>query len=133
MILDVPLLIVCVIVFGVILWTEGLVSGLWHLISGIIMFLMMLLVKIVGDKKFKRESLGGGDVKLSFLFGLTLNFYLGVLVLVIGSFLTYPMAVYYIFKKKEVEIPFGPFLVTGLVIVFVLQNQLTEILRLLIL
>ncbi len=131
-ILDIPLIITAVIIFSTVLWAEGLTSALWHLLSGIIIFLVMLLIKIVGDKRFKRESLGGGDVKLSFLFGLTLNFYLGIVVLVVASLLTYPLAIYYVCKKNDAEIPFGPFLMTGLVIVYVYQTPLINLLQTLI-
>ena len=39
-----------------------------------LLFCFMLLVKIIGDKAFKRESLGGGDIKLSFFIGAVLGY-----------------------------------------------------------
>ena len=43
-----------------------------HLLTGILLFIIMYLIMLLGEKLFKKESLGGGDVKLLFLFGLVL-------------------------------------------------------------
>ena len=73
------------------------------------------------------------DVKLAFLIGATLHFQLAFIALVIGSLLTYPLALYYIFRKKEKEIPFGPFLIMGLIICYLFQNEFNTLLQYLVL
>ena len=50
------------------------------------MFIFMYLVKLFGDKAFKRESLGGGDIKLAFFIGCTLGLRLAFVSLIIASF-----------------------------------------------
>ena len=79
------------------------------------MFLLMFLIKIIGDKSFKRESLGGGDVKLLGLIGLALGFYPTLISLVISCSMT--LVYYFLSKQDEKEIPFGPFLLIGALLV----------------
>lgn len=87
----------------------------YKIISGIVMFLLMFLIKIIGDKSFKRESLGGGDVKLLGLIGLALGFYPTLISLVISCSMT--LVYYFLSKQDEKEIPFGPFLLIGALLV----------------
>lgn len=88
------------------------------IIRGIILFIIMLSIKLIGDKAFKQESLGWGDVKLSFLVGMVLGIKLGVIYIFIGAFLALPYAIYVTLRKKEGMIPFGPFLVTSLLLIY---------------
>lgn len=111
----------------------GTIKGLYLIISGLVMFSFMYLVKLFGDKAFKRESLGGGDIKLAFFIGCTLGLRLAFVSLIIASFLALPYASYYVFKKQEREIPFGPFLITGVLITFMLSNQIRFVLDLIML
>ena len=111
----------------------GTIKGLYLIISGLVMFIFMYLVKLFGDKAFKRESLGGGDIKLSFFIGCTLGLRLAFVSLIIASFLALPYASYYVVKKQEREIPFGPFLITGVLITFMLSNQIRFVLELIML
>ena len=93
----------------------------YKIISGIVMFLLMFLIKIIGDKSFKRESLGGGDVKLLGLIGLALGFYPTLISLVISCSMT--LVYYFLSKQDEKEIPFGPFLLIGaLLILYFIPN-----------
>lgn len=108
----------------------GTIKGFYLILSGLVMFIFMYLVKLFGDKAFKRESLGGGDIKLAFFIGCTLGLRLAFVSLIIASFLALPYASYYVFKKQEREIPFGPFLITGVLITFMLSNQIRFVLEL---
>lgn len=65
---------------------------------------------LLGNKIFKKESMGGGDVKLMFLFGLVLDPLLGTFSIFLGSFFALPMSLFLYFSNKEKVIPFGPFL-----------------------
>lgn len=132
-ILDIPLLMTCFIVLLVYMYDKGVKYFLLSLLSGFVLFAFLWAIKFIGDKKFQRESLGGGDVKLAFLIGATLHFQLAFIALVIGSLLTYPLALYYIFRKKEKEIPFGPFLIMGLIICYLFQNEFNTLLQYLVL
>lgn len=93
----------------------------YKIVSGIIMFLLIFLIKIIGDKIFKRESLGGGDIKLLGLIGLALGFYPSLISLIISCSMT--LVYYFLSKQDEKEIPFGPFLLIGaLLILYFIPN-----------
>ena len=124
-ILDTPLMITISIVLLTTLITVGFKDFILAILYGVIMFGFLFGVKFLGDKKFKRESLGGGDVKIMFLFGCTLGLQMSFICLVISSLLTYPFALYFVAKKKELEIPFGPFLIGGLLISFLYYGQIS--------
>lgn len=89
-----------------------------NLLNGLILFLIMLIIKFIGDKAFKQESLGWGDVKLSFLAGMFLGVKLGVVYIFAGSFIAFPYALFVTLSKKETLVPFGPFLATALLLIF---------------
>lgn len=125
-ILDEPLVIGSILIVLITLITSGLVDTLIAILSGLLLFFFMLLVKILGDKAFKRESLGGGDIKLSFFIGLSLGYKLAFVNLVLASFLTLPIAFYYLVKYKDREVPFGPFLIISNFIIFVLASPILE-------
>ena len=125
-ILDEPLVIGSILIIIITLITSGLVDTLIAILSGLLLFFFMLLVKILGDKAFKRESLGGGDIKLSFFIGLSLGYKLAFVNLVLASFLTLPIAFYYLVKYKDREVPFGPFLIISNFIIFVLASPILE-------
>lgn len=125
-ILDEPLVIGSILIIIITLITSGLVDTLIAILSGLLLFFFMLLVKILGDKAFKRESLGGGDIKLSFFIGLSLGYKLAFVNLVLASLLTLPIAFYYFVKYKDREVPFGPFLIISNFIIFVFASPILE-------
>lgn len=125
-ILDEPLIIGSILIIIITLITSGLVDTLIAILSGLLLFFFMLLVKILGDKAFKRESLGGGDIKLSFFIGLSLGYKLAFVNIVLASLLTLPIAFYYLVKYKDREVPFGPFLIISNFIIFVLASPILE-------
>lgn len=95
---------------------------------GVLMFTIMYLIKILGDILFKRESLGGGDIKFSFLMGLIVGAKLGLIALFIASIIALPFAILYT-SRKEKEIPYGPFLAFSLIIVFIFGNHILNLLN----
>lgn len=125
-ILDEPLVIGSILIVLITLITSGLVDTLIAILSGLLLFFFMLLVKILGDKAFKRESLGGGDIKLSFFIGLSLGYKLAFVNLVLASLLTLPIAFYYLVKYKDREVPFGPFLIISNFIIFIFASPILE-------
>lgn len=89
-----------------------------HLISGALLFAIMLSVKLIGDRSFKQESLGWGDVKLTFVAGLLLGFKMGIIYIFLGAFIALPYAIYTTLKKNNSMIPFGPFLVVSMLFIY---------------
>ena len=86
--------------------------------SGVGLFLVMCTLFFLGKLLFKKEALGGGDIKLSFIMGLILDFKLGLTALILSSFVALPYAVASLEIKKNNEFPYGPFLAGSLFIVF---------------
>ncbi len=78
-----------------------------------------MVVRYIGNFLFKEESIGGGDIKLSMLFGFTLGIKLSIIALTLGSLLAFPYAIYLSLSKKNRNIAFGPFLVLGLDLTFI--------------
>lgn len=103
------------------------------LISGIVAFLSMYLLKCFGDFLFKKESMGGGDIKLLFFFGLFLGWPLAVTSIFLASFIGLPISLYIMFKKDTNIIPFGPFLSIAALIFFFSQVSFSDILNMFIL
>lgn len=125
-ILNEPLIIFSLIILGLKFYFFGFETFLISICSGVLIFFFMLIIKYIGDKIFKQESLGGGDVKLSMFFGFMFGIKLSIVSLIIGSFLAFPYAVYSALTNSNKEIPFGPFLVTSLYFVFVFMEPINS-------
>lgn len=125
-ILDSPLVIAIVLVSIIKYYYLGLNHLLLSFAFGLIVFGVMFLFRIFGNMAFKKESLGGGDIKLSFLFGFISGWQLGLLSIAVGSFIAFPIAIYVTSKKESSEIPFGPYLILGFLIVFLFGEYLLK-------
>ena len=123
-ILDSPLVISTILILLLKYFYFGGIATAKAMISSFLMFMFLLTIKLVADKVFKREALGGGDVKLSLLTGVVLGIKLGLTSMIISSFLAFPYALFSLKKEEEKEIPFGPFLATGLFIVFIFMEPI---------
>ncbi len=128
-ILDEPLIIGSVIILLLKLYYFGFKTFTTSIYSGLIMFVFMLLVKLIGDKVFRRESLGGGDVKLVTFFGFVFGVRLSFVSVVFGSFFAFPYAIYLSLARKDREVPFGPFLILALLIVFIYMDSIKNLLN----
>lgn len=99
----------------------GVIGGILQLRNGLITFIVMYLIMKIGNFIFKKETLGGADIKLMFLSGLTLNPILGLLVIFIASAIALPASILvYVFSKDHM-IPFGPFIVASILFFFLLK------------
>lgn len=132
-ILDSPLVIGSVLIIILRYFEVGLKNTVYSCFYGIGLFLIMYLIKIIGDKLYKRESLGGGDIKLCFLMGLTLGYpgiglRLSLISLIFASFLAMPYAIATLYLNKKNELPFGPFLISSMIIIFVFIEKFTNLL-----
>ena len=112
-----------IITFSILfLIVEFLAGGIknvgMHLLTGILLFIIMYLIMLLGEKLFKKESLGGGDVKLLFLFGLVLDPLLGIFTIFLGSLIALPISIFILYKEKNNMIPFGPFLLLAFMLIY---------------
>ena len=127
-ILDSPLIISALLIFAIKCVELPLLTASQSLLSGLLSFLTMYAIGKFGDAIFKRESLGGGDIELSFIFGLTLGYKMAIVALVLSSFLALPYAIASMFLNKDHEVPFGPFLISALWLVFLYYDKFENIL-----
>lgn len=72
--------------------------------------LPLLGLSLLMDHVLKKESMGGGDIKLLFVLGLYLNWIQMLLLLMVGCVLALAWAVKPRKDRAQAEIPFGPFL-----------------------
>ena len=113
------ILIVASVYFLVIQFLDlGLKGAISHLLSGVFLFTIMYTVMLIGNKALKKESMGGGDIKMMFVFGLVLEPLLGTLTIFLGSLFALPMSLYLMKRNNEKVIPFGPFLLIAFVFIY---------------
>lgn len=128
---DSPLIVGAILIFLIKWYDTGIINALISLVYGLVIFGVAYLLRLFGYLAFKQEALGGGDIKLSFVAGMLLGIKLGIVYIVLASFLAFPYAVYITLKNKDNMLPFGPFLVASLLIVFLNVSTLNEILKVL--
>lgn len=121
-ILDSPLVISSILICIVRLIFSDYKLAISGLFNGLIIFGIMYLIMLLGNFIFKKESLGGGDIKLSFVAGLALGIKLGIFYIILAAFLAFPYAVYVTIRNKENMLPFGPFLAVSLLVIFLNSN-----------
>lgn len=123
---DYEYMIICdeVLIIGSVLlilesfFYKGIQFMFISILYGLISFGIMWLIKILGDFFFKRESMGGGDIKLMFVFGLVLGLPNSLLSIFLASLIGLPISLIFLYKNKEHEIPFGPYLSIAALILF---------------
>ena len=108
---------------------SGVMSALYALLSGIVLFGFMYIIMLLGNFIFKKESLGGGDIKLMFVIGLVLNPFLGIVVIFLASFIALPISLIILWKKRQNLIPFGPFLLIGFTLIYFMQLSMSTIIE----
>lgn len=126
-ILDSPLIIGGIAISLLKWYYFGIKTAGISLLSGVILFLFMLLIGWLGGKIFKKEALGGGDIKLAAIIGIILEIRLGLIAIILSSLLAMPYALACIMLKKDREVPFGPFLVGSMAIVFIFSEKFMNI------
>ena len=104
------------IVFNLI--SSGPKETYYSVCSGILLFSIMYSIMLIGNKILKKETLGGGDIKLMFVFGIILGPILGLFSIFIGSVIALPVSLFMLKKEKESIIPFGPFLLIALTLLY---------------
>ena len=112
-----PILLVLRVLFPLTNWVAVVLGG-------VLGFGIMYLLAIYGQKRFKQEALGGGDIKLYLLIGLFLEvqlvflslFFASIFGLLIGQFL----------KKKMTHVPFVPFIFVGVILAYLYGPALMQ-------
>ncbi len=92
----------------------------------------LLLLKLFGDFIFKKESMGGGDIKLMIVFGLAIGWELSLVSVFLAAFLALPISVISLISKKEHILPFGPYLSIAALILMFSKIDISHIIDILI-
>lgn len=71
---------------------------------------LIYLTGVLGQLAFKKESMGGGDVKLMAMLGAFLGWKMAVLIFFLAPFFGAPIGIYMKFVTKEDIIPYGPYI-----------------------
>lgn len=80
---------------------------------------LIYAIGIFGEMVFKKESMGGGDVKLMAMMGAFLGWKSVVMVFFLAPIIALPIGLYVKYLKKEDYIPYGPFLsLAGVIVLF---------------
>jgi len=112
----------------------GINDTLINIFNGGISFLFMYLLMLFGNLIFKKETLGGADVKLMFIVGFSLGIIPSLFVVFLASLIALPISIILLIRNKENVIPYGPFLVISLLLLYFFQidyNKVLEIFTLL--
>ncbi len=128
-ILDSPLIIGSILAFILKAYYYGFKSALLALLSGLILFIFMLIIGFIGRKIFKRDALGGGDIKLSGVIGIILGLRLGLCAIIISSLLAMPYALASLMLSKNREVPFGPFLAGSMGLVYLFSDKFMNLIN----
>lgn len=123
------------VVFGIALLIEfAIFNGLdvWkNVINGCLSFGSMFLIKMLGDFLFKKESMGGGDIKLMLIIGMVLGWANAMCSIFVGSIIGLPIALIILYNNKDHELPFGPLLAFGALFLFFTQFSINDLIILL--
>ena len=97
---------------------KGMIEVLFSLFYGLVLFTIMYLIMLLGNALFKKETLGGGDIKMMFVIGLLLHPILGIFVIFLSSFIALPLSIFILVKQKKNLLPFGPFLLISATLIY---------------
>lgn len=120
-----------ILVIAVKIAGEGIKVASLSVLSGLEMFVLMYLFMLLGNFLFKKESLGGGDVKLMFFVGIVLGPVLGTFTIFLSSLIAFPLSLIIYLKDKDNVIPFGPFILIAAFTIILFQIPAIDILELL--
>lgn len=101
------------------------------ILHGLGSFIFMLLLKLFGDFLFKKESMGGGDIKLLGVFGIMFGFPMSIVSVFLAAIIGLPISLILLKKNSNHEIPFGPFLAISAILIVLLKLDINTIINLL--
>ena len=110
-----------------ITWKASIVNSLLGALVGAA---LMYLTGFLGSLAFKKESMGGGDVKLMAMLGSFLGWKMVILIFFLAPFFGSPAGIYLKFRKKQDIIPYGPYIAMASFVTMIWgQNILRWIIR----
>ncbi len=114
------------LVLGLLLSLRGGLDGLIEAaIGAAVGFGLLYLVAVIGEKLFRKEAMGGGDIKMMAMVGAFVG-WKGVLLTIFGGSLLGTLVFVPLSLKEKRLVPFGVFLAAAAAIVFVVGEDLIE-------
>jgi leader peptidase (prepilin peptidase)/N-methyltransferase len=105
----------------------GIVDSLIGLIIG---GGVLYLIALLGDWLFKKESMGGGDIKMAAMMGAFLGWQKVVFIFFAGAFIGLVISIFLLAVSKQVRstrvIPFGPFLAVAAMIAILYGDSVID-------
>ena len=121
---------VITIIFYLMLY--GVDVTVYHVLDAALAFVVMYALKLLGDFMFKKESLGGGDIKLMFFFGLVIGLPLSIVTIFVATFIAFPIAIFILFSRRDNMIPFGPFLSMAAILILISGVNIDDIINVIV-
>ncbi|MBI4431170.1 MAG: prepilin peptidase [Candidatus Omnitrophica bacterium] len=87
---------------------------------------LLYIIAVVGDAMFKRESMGGGDIKLLAMIGAFLGYRFVFPTMFFASLLGSAIGIFLKLTRKEETIAFGPYLAMGAVVLLLWGDWLLQ-------
>lgn len=125
------IIIASVLILLIKVFCFGIENALMSLLYAVVSFSILYLIMLLGNWMFKRESLGGADIKLFFVVGLIFNPLMSMIVLLIACIIALPISIILLLKNRENVIPFGPFIALSYMFLFFLKVDYTKIIEIL--
>lgn len=91
---------------------------LFMVINGVIMFVIMYAIRLIGNLLFKQDSMGGGDIKMMAYVALFVGWPMSFVIVFLGAFLALPVSIFIMYKNKNHILAFGPYLAIATMFVF---------------
>ncbi|MDD5085832.1 MAG: prepilin peptidase [Candidatus Omnitrophica bacterium] len=88
---------------------------------------MIYATGTIGRFVFRREAMGGGDIKLMAMIGAFLGLRLVIITYFVAPILAAPIGIILKLTKKADVIPYGPFLALASLIVILFGNQIIQL------
>lgn len=107
----------------------GIEYALISILNGLISFVIMYSFKLLGDVLFRKESMGGGDIKLLFTFGLMFKWHMSLVSIFIAAIVGLPISLLMLRKNDNHIIPFGPYLGIAALIIVLFKLDITTVLN----
>lgn len=106
-------------------------SIVFLLYDGFFMFLIMYIIKSIGDFICKKDSMGGGDVKMMFYISLVMGWKISIVIIFLAAFLALPVSIIGMLKDNnhQLMLPFGPYIAISTMIIFLCKIDINMVLE----
>jgi leader peptidase (prepilin peptidase)/N-methyltransferase len=100
---------------------DGLCASLAGMVAGV---LIIVVIRFVGTRVFRREAMGMGDAKLMAAVGAFLGWRAAPMVFLLAAFVGAVIGILSYLRTKDREIPLGPFLALGSLLTMLWGNRI---------